>query len=115
MRRLFVPLVAVALVLLVLNLPAATQQQKTQTWTGWISDSNCAAKGAAADHKDCAIKCVKEKGATWVFVDGKAKTALSIHNQDAVNPDKDLGQEVKVTGHLTEDGSLHVESIAPAA
>ncbi len=100
-------------VLLLATLSLANAKEKTATWTGWISDSGCAAKGINADHKDCAIKCVKEKGASWVFVNSKTKAVLSIHNQDAVNPDTDLGGEVKVTGHLMDDGSLHVDKIAP--
>jgi hypothetical protein len=87
---------------------------KTMSWTGWISDSACAAKGMSASHKDCAVKCVKEKGASWVFVNSKTKAVLSIHNQDAVNADNDLGQEVTVTGNLMKDGSLHVDKIAAA-
>ena len=103
------------LAILLAMLSLASAKEKTSTWTGWISDSGCAAKGMSADHRDCAIKCVKEKGASWVFVNSKTKAVLNIHNQDAVNPDTDLGAEVKVTGHLMEDGSLHVDKIAPAA
>jgi hypothetical protein len=103
----------VAMLLAPLGLSAA-QDKPTQTWTGWISDSGCGAKGMSAGHRDCAIKCVKEKGAKWVFVNSENKAVLAIHNQDAVNPETDLGGQVKVTGHVTEDGSLHVDSIAPA-
>jgi hypothetical protein len=91
----------------------ASAKEKSKTWTGWISDSACAAKGVSADHRDCAIKCVKEKGTSWVFVNTKTKAVLNIHNQDAVTEDH-VGHEVKVTGHLMDDGTLHVESIAPA-
>jgi len=92
---------------------AASADTKTMSWTGWISDSHCGAKGMSADHKACAQTCVKTKGASWVFVNGADKKVLNIHNQDAVNADKDLGTEVKVTGHLMEDGSVHVDKIAP--
>jgi len=102
------------MLLATLGLAVHAKEGKTSTWTGWISDSSCAAKGASADHKDCAIKCVKEKGASWVFVNGKSKAVLNIHNQEAVNTDTDLGQEVKVTGHLMDDGSLHVDKIESA-
>jgi hypothetical protein len=82
------------------------------TWTGWISDSSCGAKGANAGHKACAGTCIKEKGASWVFVNDSDKKVIAIHNQDAVKADADLGMPVKVTGHLMDDGSLHVDSIA---
>ena len=91
---------------------ATIADNKTMTWTGWVSDSTCGAKGANAAHKACAGTCMKTKGASWVFVNSDDKKVIAIHNQDAVNGDKDLGQEVKVTGHLEDDGSLHVDSIA---
>jgi hypothetical protein len=109
--RKFLPFGVVALLLVAFTVYA--QGQQTQTWKGWISDSSCAAKGTSAQHKECAIKCVKEKGASWVFVSLPAKDVLKIHNQDVVNPDADLDQEVQVSGHITDDGSLHVDSISP--
>jgi hypothetical protein len=83
---------------------------KSSTWTGWISDSGCGAKGMSADHKDCALKCVHEKGAKFVFVNSETKQVFDIHNQDAVK-ESDLGMEVKVTGHLMKDKSIHLDSI----
>jgi len=88
------------------------QEAKTMTWTGWISNSSCGAKDANAKGKDCTVACIK-KGASYVFVDTKSKKVLKIHNQDAVT-DANLGQEVKVTGHVMDDGQLHVDSIANA-
>jgi hypothetical protein len=93
---------------------AGTVQAKETTWTGWISDSYCAAKGANAGHKGCAEKCVKEKGASWVFVYDGTQKVLKIENQEAVNAESSVGQEVKVTGELTKEGELRVERIAPA-
>ncbi len=118
MRKLFSIAGIAAVLLLALTVAVSahpgSDKMKSATWTGWISDSGCAAKGTSAAHKDCAIKCVTEKGASWVFVNSKTKKVFAIHNQDAVNKDTDLGQEVKLTGHLMEDGSIHVEKIAPA-
>ncbi|MGB7232103.1 MAG: hypothetical protein WBD19_10535, partial [Candidatus Acidiferrum sp.] len=37
------------------------------TWTGYISDSNCGAKGANNRARECTIKCVQD-GARYVFV-----------------------------------------------
>ena len=92
----------------------ANKDMKTMTWTGWISDSACGAKGANAKAKDCTMKCVKDKGASYVFVDTKSKKVVPIHNQDAVT-EANLGQEVKVTGHMMDDGAVHIDSIANAA
>ena len=92
---------------------ASRADDKTMSWTGWISDSHCGAKGMSADHKACAQTCVKTKGATYVFVNGADKKVINIHNQDAVDADKDLGTQVSVTGHLMDDGSVQVDKIAP--
>jgi hypothetical protein len=93
---------------------ATIADNKTMTWTGWISDSSCGVKGASADHKACAMTCVKTKGASWVFVTEPAKKVVAIENQDAIDADKNLGQEVMVKGHMTDDGKLHVDSVMNA-
>jgi hypothetical protein len=90
----------------------AVGQVRADSWTGWISDSGCGAKGTAAKHKACALKCVKG-GASYVFVDSATKAVTPIHNQDAVKA-SDVGMEVTVTGSMTDDKQIHVESIAPA-
>jgi type 1 fimbria pilin len=87
--------------------------EKTMTWTGYISDSACGTKNAGtAAGKQCTMQCVKEKGASYVFVDAKSKKVMKIHNQDIVNTDKDLGMEVAVTGHTMEGDMIHVDKIA---
>jgi hypothetical protein len=91
---------------------ATSAHAKSHTWTGWISDSSCGAKGMSAGHKDCAMKCVKEKGASYVFVNSKTKKIYTIQNQDAVT-DADLGQEVTLTGSVNKDGAIKAESITP--
>ena len=77
-------------------------------WTGWISDSKCGAKGAKAEHQNCAEQCIKG-GAAPVFVsDGKV---LKI--DDASKVQEYIGQKVTVSGELKE-GSLSVDSVKPA-
>jgi hypothetical protein len=112
MKKVFSRAAAAAVLVLALSITAASKPESS-TWTGWISDSGCGAKGTSADHKDCALKCVREKGAKFVFVNSESKQVFNIHNQDAVK-DSDVGMEVKVTGHLMKDKSIHVDSIAPA-
>lgn len=92
---------------------ATIADSKTMTWTGWISDDHCGAKGMSADHKSCATTCIKN-GSKYVFVNSADKKVLAIKNQDAVSGEKNLGQEVKLTGQLNDDGSLQVTSIASA-
>jgi hypothetical protein len=52
------------------------------SWTGWITDTNCAAKGATASHADCATKCVKEKGAKWALYNAADKSTWILSDQD---------------------------------
>jgi hypothetical protein len=92
---------------------ATIADNKTSTWTGWISDDHCGAKGMSADHKACNATCIKN-GSKYVFVNSADKKVLAIKNQDSVNGDKNVGQEVKLTGHVNDDGSLQVDSIANA-
>jgi hypothetical protein len=92
---------------------ATIADSKTMSWTGWISDDHCGAKGMSADHKACATTCIKN-GSKYVFVNSADKKVLAIKNQDAVKGEANLGQEVKLTGHVNDDGSLQVDSIANA-
>src|SRR5260370_7071723 len=54
------------------------------SWTGYISDSACGAKGANEKHAECAAKCVKEKGAKYVFVNDADHKVYVIAAQDKV-------------------------------
>jgi hypothetical protein len=116
MKKVFTAFGLFVMVLATLTLakPSATFAQgmnssKSMTMTGWISDSKCGAKGASADHKACAEKCIKA-GAKYVFVDSKTKMVDKISNQSAVT-DANLGHEVTVTGYKTKTGLLHIDSI----
>ena len=81
---------------------------KDQSWDGWISDSKCGAKGANAAHEGCAKKCVGA-GEKAVFVTDKDQKVIAVENP-AVLQDH-LGHHVQVTGSMTSDGSLHVDSV----
>jgi hypothetical protein len=96
-----------------LSVTHSTRAADAKTWTGWISDSHCGAMGMSADHKACALTCIKN-GYKWVFVNTPDKKVLTIENQDAISGDRDLGHEVKVTGHVTDKGELHVDSVVKA-
>ena len=105
----------VGLLAIVLTIAGITiaADEKTMTWTGYISDSACGAKNAGtAAGKQCTMQCLKQKNASLVFVDGKSKKVMKIENQDSVNPDKDLGMEVVVTGKMMEGDTIHVDKIA---
>ena len=110
MKKLYSLAGIAAMLLLVFSLPAAARQ-KSAAWTGWISDSSCGVKGMSTSHKECALTCVHQKGAKFVFVT-EDKTVHAIHNQRAVK-DSDVGEEVSVKGRLLADGSIEVKNISP--
>jgi hypothetical protein len=72
------------------------------SWTGWVTDSKCGAKGASANHAECAAKCVKEKGAKWALYnpDDKSVTVLS---GDEATMQKMAGKKVKVKGTMDKE------------
>jgi hypothetical protein len=80
-----------------------------QTWTGTISDSDCGRSHKSAiehagkkltDH-DCAVACVKDHGAKYVFVAGSK--VYNISNQDSAGLEEHAGHAVKLTGSMSGD------------
>jgi hypothetical protein len=82
------------------------------TWTGYISDSNCGAKGANDKARECTLRCVKG-GAKYVFVNDADKKVYVVDAQDKVADH--AGHHVTVKGTVDGD-TLKLESIdmAPA-
>jgi len=106
MKKMIVLFALLALTVAALAGAAATKG----SWTGWVTDEHCGAKGASADHKACAEKCVT-KGSKLVFYNNADKKIYGLDKQDVAKAN--LGHEVKVTGEL--DGkNIKVESIAEA-
>ena len=100
MRKTAFVLLAFALVAAV-ALPLTAAETAKGSWTGWITDSHCGAKGANAKHTaDCVAKCAKEGGKVVFFNEGDKKL-YGIDKQDEAM--KHVGHEVKVTGTLEGD------------
>ena len=101
---------------IVLLLALLGQAPATQTFTGVISDSMC----AAGNHErmrmgptdaDCTTACVIAHGAEYVLYDGKTAYGLS----DQAAPEAFAGQKVTVTGTLDAAAKrIRVSSIAAA-
>ena len=96
-------------VFVLFGLTAVTMFAADQTWTGKISDSMCGASHkSATEHggkkmsdRDCALACIKEHQAKYVFVNnGKV---LNIANQDAAGLEEHAGHTVNLTGALDGD------------
>jgi hypothetical protein len=100
-----ISLLSVALLLVSL---AAWAGPKDQSYSGWISDSKCGAKGADASHAACAKKCV-ESGEKPVMVADNDQKVMPIDNPDVVK--NEIGQHVKVSGSMTSSGALHVDKV----
>jgi hypothetical protein len=81
------------------------------SWTGYISDSACGVKGAKEGQAECTAKCVKEKGAKYVFVNDADKKVYAIDDQEKVAAH--AGHHVTVKGDVTGN-SLKLESIEMA-
>jgi hypothetical protein len=81
---------------------------KDMSWSGWISDSKCGAKGANAAHEACAKKCVAG-GEKAVLVTDKDMKVVNIDNPDSVTDH--LGHHVMVTGKMMDNGSVHIDKV----
>jgi len=110
-------LMCAAVVLCVAGLSFAGGQDKMSkgdsskggsSWTGWITDSDCGAKGASAKHADCARKCVSDKGAKYVLYNTSDKKVYNLDDQSAAA--EHVAHLVKVKGMMDGD-TIHVTSI----
>ena len=86
----------------------ASDMGKAETVKGWVSDSMCGAKGAAAGHEACAKACLS-KGAKMVVVTDEDKKVLTVENPDALKDH--VGHHVAVSGEIEGD-SIHVDSVS---
>ena len=91
------------LMLVALFFAATVFAAEKGTWTGYISDSHCGAKGEG--HKECAQKCVKE-GFAPVFVIGEKVYKIT----DPKKVSKFIGDKVTITGTITDD-SIDIETV----
>ena len=108
MKKLFVVLVLVLVVSMFTFAASGKDKATSGSWTGWISDSKCGAKGADAGHAACAKKCI-DGGEKAVFVSDKDKTVYPIANQDAVKGHE--GHHVTVKGSMDKN-TLTVASVS---
>lgn len=78
----------------------ATSLFAADSWTGYVTDSKCAASGKTGpDHAGCAASCIKRgDSAVLVTTDGKI---VKIANQDKVAGH--AGHHVTLTGKLDGD------------
>lgn len=105
------------LMLAALLLAPVAAAQDPQTFTGTITDSECAAAnhsamGMGPTDAECASACVYAHGASYVLFDGKTTFALS----DQKAPAPLAGRKVVVTGTLdAKTNRITVKSIKAAS
>ena len=98
--------IKIGLYLALLALPSFAAPM-TMTWEGQISDSMCGADhsamggGKSVNAHDCTLACTKS-GAKFVLV--SAGKVLAIVNQKFADLGKFSGQNVSLTGEMSEDG-----------
>jgi hypothetical protein len=78
------------------------------SWTGWITDSHCGAKGDSAKHADCAKKCVSGQGAKWALYNPSDKKVYILDPQSTA--EGHAGHYVTVKGTVEGD-TIKVTSI----
>ena len=89
------------LIVSILMVVALSAGQRTETFTGVITDSECSTGSHARmrmgdTDAECTRACVDAHGASYVLYDGKSVYALT----DQQTPERFAGQKVKVTGTL---------------
>ena len=114
MKKKTLALLSLVALAVVFALPAFSDEGKAGTWTGFITDSHCAKRGAAKEHTaECVEKCVKggEKAQILNEADGQA------YNLDGWDKVKGLmGGKVTVKGSLDEKtATIKVASAKKAA
>jgi hypothetical protein len=87
---------------------AADKHQKEGSWTGWVTDTHCGAKGESAKHADCAKKCVEGHQAKYALYNPADKKVYVLDPQDKAAGH--AGHHVKVTGTVEGD-TIKVKAI----
>jgi hypothetical protein len=99
-----------ALIVLVLAALLVPALASADSWTGWITDDHCGAKGTSAEHASCAKKCL-DQGGKLVFFNNADQKLYNLDNQKLA--EENLGHEVVVNG--SADGNdIKITSIDTA-
>jgi hypothetical protein len=98
MKRLFTraTLAALAFSFVFVSFARAEDKKAEGSWTGFVTETHCGAAGAKAEHADCAVKCVKDKGAKWALYNESDKSVWVLSDQDGAA--KMAGKMVTVKG-----------------
>ncbi len=84
---------------------------KEGSWTGWVTDTHCGAKGDSAKHEACAKKCVDGGNGKYALYNPTDKKVYILDPQDKVTAH--AGHHVTVKGTVEGD-TIKVSSITMA-
>jgi hypothetical protein len=104
MKKVLMSCLSVSALFFMIAVASAADQS---TVNGYVSDSQCGAKGANGSHAACMTKCLA-KGAKTVIVTDSDQKVLTVDNPDALKGHE--GHHVAATGTVSGD-SFHVDSI----
>jgi hypothetical protein len=111
MKRILVCAVALAVVA-GLSLAAVSTNADEKSWTGYVTDSMCAAKGGpSVKDAKCATMCVNDHGGKWVLYTPGAKSFPILAPADKVA--EHAGHYVTVKGTMDGD-TIKVTSVTMA-
>jgi Flp pilus assembly protein TadD len=101
MKKLVSRFLILAMALGVSTLAFADDQK---SMTGYVTETHCGAKGAKAEHADCAVKCVKE-GAKWALYNPEDKSMFVLSGDDAMMAKMAsmAGKKVTVKGTMNKE------------
>ncbi len=93
-------LLCLALSVMFLYVIVASAAGKSESVTGWVSDTKCGAKGMSEKHAACAKKCIGA-GEKMALVTDKGEKVLTVSNPDALEGHE--GHHVEVKGEVSGD------------
>src|SRR5438270_13051605 len=91
-------LLGLALSVVFLYVILASAAGKSESVTGWVSDTKCGAKGTSETHAACAKKCIGA-GEKMALVTDKGEKVLTVSNPDALAGHE--GHHVEVKGEVS--------------
>jgi len=97
--------IAFGFVFVFASLARAEDKKADGSWTGFVTETHCGAAGAKAEHADCAVKCVKEKGASWALYNPEDKSQFVLSGDDAMMAKMAAmaGKKVTVKGSMNKE------------
>lgn len=105
MRKILSRAMLAAIVIGFVALAAPADDKSEGSWTGYVTETHCGAAGAKAEHADCAVKCVKEKGASWALYTPSDKSVFVLSGDDAMMAKMAgmAGKKVTVKGSMAKE------------